>query len=55
VRRVAASLEVAAKHADTIVAFCYFNYMSPNNGRALAGKLYDEYRAYRLRARPRGG
>ena len=40
--RVAASLEVAAEHADTIVAFCYFSYMSPNNGRALAARLYEE-------------
>jgi len=46
--RVAASLRVAAHHAQTIVGFCYFNYMSPNNGRELSARLYNDYRAYRF-------
>lgn len=49
--RVAASLEVAARHADTIVGFCYINYMSPANGRELSARLYRDYQAYRLGVR----
>lgn len=46
--RVAASLQVAARHADTIVGFCYLNYMSPANGRERSGRLYRDYRVYRM-------
>lgn len=48
VGRVAQSLAVAARHADTMVGFCYFNYMSPNNGRGTSARLYSDYKAYRL-------
>ncbi|NSW57204.1 MAG: DUF4434 domain-containing protein [Armatimonadetes bacterium] len=50
VGRLAQSLEVAARHADTLVGFCYFNYMSPNNGRETSARLYSDYRTYRLGA-----
>ncbi len=46
--RLKASIEVAAQHADHLVTFCYFNYMSPNNGREGSRRLYEEYGAYRL-------
>ncbi len=38
----------AATYAQTIVGFCYFNYMSPNNGREPSASLYRDYRTYRL-------
>ena len=44
--RLRASIEVAAQHADHLVTFCYFNYMSPNNGREGSRRLYEEYGAY---------
>jgi len=46
--RLAASTEVAARHAQRIVTFCYFNYMAPGNGRETSARLYEQYRAYRL-------
>lgn len=46
-RQFAQSLHVAARHADTIVCFCYVNYMSPNNGREDASRLYEDYEDYR--------
>jgi hypothetical protein len=45
--RFRASIEVAAQHADQIVAFCFFNYMSPDNKRPAAKKLYEAYARYR--------
>ena len=44
--RLVPSIEVAATHADHIVTFCYFNYMSPNNGREGSKRLYEEYSEY---------
>jgi hypothetical protein len=48
--RLRASIEVAAQHAEQLVTFCYFNYMSPNNGREGSRRLYEAYKAYREEA-----
>ncbi len=45
--RLAASMEVAAQHADRLVTFDYPNYLSPTNGREPSARLYEDYREYR--------
>ncbi|MBI2302500.1 MAG: DUF4434 domain-containing protein [Armatimonadetes bacterium] len=52
--RLAASIEVAAKHAERLVTFDFLNYMSPDNGREGSQRLHDEYVRYRALIRPGG-
>lgn len=44
---LAASLQVAAKHADKIVLFEHLNYMSPNSSKEASKTLYRDYLEYR--------
>lgn len=44
---LAASLQVAAKHADKIVLFEHLNYMSPSSSQHASKALYRDYLEYR--------